>query len=177
VPLYSRRGGRAPSAAQLDGLLDLANAGLVLGNDGWISNGTGSVCLRPAETTPVVSAEMSTDEFGHTWLTRRAAKGDLAMMASELRGICASLEEAGSGKSLLCALVPFRNSADDAMAMIYRFKRGAWYPFVPAGDHKRDNSRELGLQAALSDQLTIEPDLTKWSPLWGAPGMPVAPAS
>jgi hypothetical protein len=172
VALLRRGKGRAPTTAELDGLHEIGYASVAFGTEGWICTGVGSVCLRPTEGSPVVSAEMSTDEFGHTWLTRRAGKGDLVMMASELRGICTAVEEAKLGQSLLCAIVPFRNSADESMAMIYRFKRSAWYPFVPSGEHQRDNGREIGLQAALSDHMTIDSDLTKWSPLWGAPGMP-----
>jgi hypothetical protein len=173
--LLHRRGRH--SVPHADGLAALGTAGAAFTAAGWTCTGVGSVCLRPSETTPVVSAELSTDEFGHHWLTRRAAKGDVAMMATELHGICTSVAEAGLGQSFLCALVGFQDSGGDPTAMIYRFKRGAWYPFVPSGDHARDNVKEISLQAAVGDALPIETDLTKWSPLWGAPGMPrAAPA-
>lgn len=169
---------RAPTGAELDGVLAIGNGSAAFAADGWMATGVGSICLRPSDGTPMVSAEMSTDAFGHTWLTRRAARSDLAMMASQLRELSGSVMDAEYGPSLLCALVAFRDGADEpmAMAMIYRFRRGAWYPFVPIAEHKRDNARELGLQAALVGDMPIERDLSKWSPLWDAPGMPVAAA-
>ena len=54
--------------------------------------------------------------------------------------------------------------------LIYNFKRGAFYPFVPAaGDQRRDNERELVLQAQLGSELPIETELSRWFALWGIP--------
>jgi hypothetical protein len=53
---------------------------------------------------------------------------------------------------------------------IYNFKRGSWYPFVPAaGEQKRDTEHELRLKAQLSAELPIEPEATRWFPLWEIP--------
>ena len=53
--------------------------------------------------------------------------------------------------------------------LIYNFKRGAFYPFVPAGPQQRDNERELVLRAQLGSELPIETELTRWFALWGIP--------
>ena len=53
--------------------------------------------------------------------------------------------------------------------MIYGFKRGAFWPFVPLPDQKRDNALELDLKAKLERELPIEPDLTRWLALFDAP--------
>ena len=54
---------------------------------------------------------------------------------------------------------------------IYNYKRGYWYPFVPArgSSQERTTERELQLKAQLSGELPIEPELERWFPLWGTP--------
>ncbi len=59
--------------------------------------------------------------------------------------------------------------------MIYNYKRGHWYPFVPAPGEaneratERATERELQLKAQMSGELPIEPELERWFPLWGIP--------
>ena len=56
------------------------------------------------------------------------------------------------------------------MHWIYNYKRGAFYPFVPAGGgQQRDTERELRLKAQIGAELPIEPELERWFPLWGIP--------
>jgi hypothetical protein len=53
---------------------------------------------------------------------------------------------------------------------IYNYKRGYWYPFVPApGDEQRSTERELQLKAQMAKELPIEPEMERWFPLWGIP--------
>jgi hypothetical protein len=64
---------------------------------------------------------------------------------------------------------------DDAqgrrVSFIYNYKRGTWYPFVPAAgaDKQRDNERELQIKAMVGEELPFEPELERWFPLWGIP--------
>jgi hypothetical protein len=53
--------------------------------------------------------------------------------------------------------------------LVYLFKRGTFYPFVPAGHEKRDTETELRLRSLVSDDLTVETDLDRWFPLWDLP--------
>jgi hypothetical protein len=53
--------------------------------------------------------------------------------------------------------------------LVYAYKRGAFYPFVPRGERGRDNAMELRLQAGLGRELPIEPELERWYPVWDAP--------
>jgi hypothetical protein len=53
--------------------------------------------------------------------------------------------------------------------LVYLYKRGTFYPFVPTGAQKRDNEAELRLKAVLGDDLAIEGDLDRWFPLWELP--------
>ena len=59
------------------------------------------------------------------------------------------------------------------MALVYLYKRGTFYPFAPldGGRQQRDNALELQVKGVLSEDLKIEPDLTRWMALWGAPGL------
>ncbi|MFD3713757.1 hypothetical protein ACFWWO_31710, partial [Streptomyces sp. NPDC058677] len=41
----------------------------------------------------------------------------------------------------------------------------------PGEGQRRDNALELRVKAALADDLRIEPDLSRWFPVWGAPGL------
>ena len=66
--------------------------------------------------------------------------------------------------------VPFRDEAGKPVYWIYNYKRGAFYPFVPAGGgQQRDSERELRLKAQIGAELPIEPELERWFPLWGIP--------
>ncbi len=53
--------------------------------------------------------------------------------------------------------------------LVYLFKRGTFYPFVPSGKEQRDTEQELKLKSLVSDDLTVEPDLDRWFPLWDLP--------
>jgi len=54
--------------------------------------------------------------------------------------------------------------------LIYNYKRGAFYPFVPGGGkQQRDNERELVFKAQLGSELPFEQELSRWFPLWGTP--------
>jgi hypothetical protein len=54
--------------------------------------------------------------------------------------------------------------------LIYGFKRGAFWPFVPTGEgQRRDNAYELRLKNELERELPIEQDLSRWLGLFDAP--------
>ncbi|WP_409003469.1 PspA-associated protein PspAB, partial [Streptomyces ipomoeae] len=39
------------------------------------------------------------------------------------------------------------------------------------GGRRRDSALELRVKAVLGDDLRIEPELERWFPIWGAPGL------
>ena len=47
----------------------------------------------------------------------------------------------------------------------------SFYPFAPLSGNTRDNALELQAKGVLGDDLKFEPDLTRWFPVWGAPGL------
>jgi hypothetical protein len=83
----------------------------------------------------------------------------------------ASLAERGFDHQLLATVFAFRNAGGEIVYLVYLFKRGTFYPFVPAagGGERRDNQKELQLQSALGSEVPLEADLTRWFPIWGAP--------
>ncbi|MGH8826767.1 MAG: PspA-associated protein PspAB, partial [Jiangellaceae bacterium] len=65
--------------------------------------------------------------------------------------------------------------ADDGrgLALVYLYKRGTFYPFAPidATTQTRDNALELQVRSLVGADLPIESDLSRWFPVWGAPGL------
>jgi hypothetical protein len=53
--------------------------------------------------------------------------------------------------------------------LVYLFKRGTFYPFVPEGHEKRNIEEELKLKSLVGGDLVIETDLDRWFPLWDLP--------
>jgi hypothetical protein len=111
--------------------------------------------------------ETSDDEFGYRWLILRDA--DFEDLVVSLNTVSVELQGSGYGDRLLCAVFPFEENGRP-IYFIYNFKRGTYYPFVPApGDKARDSERELRLQAQVGNELPFEEDVTRWFPLWEIP--------
>jgi hypothetical protein len=118
--------------------------------------------------------ETADDEFGYRWLILRDP--DFEDLVVSLNTLSTELQGGGYGDRLLAAVFSFEEKAPgtDAGArpiyFIYNFKRGAFYPFVPAqGEKQRDSERELRLKAQLGAELPFEEDITRWFPLWEIP--------
>ena len=108
------------------------------------------------------------DEFGFEWLIIH--DNDFEELVPTVHLVASELVAHGFGEQLLAAAFRFRGAADRAVYLIYGFKRGAFWPFIPKGDGKeRDNAEELELKAKLEKELPIEPDLTRWLALYDAP--------
>jgi hypothetical protein len=186
--LDSILGRSKPKKADLDALFALPDAGITLQSAlGFEPTGRGAVCFRVAEgqafrqTLDDVVAlldndddpdvELSTDDFGFAWLL--AQQPDLSALATDLHAVNTSLEAQGFGPSLLCSLVSFADASGRALALVYLYKRGTFYPFAPAaaGARQRDNLLELQVRDVLAGEIAVEKDLTKWLALWGAPGL------
>jgi hypothetical protein len=93
---------------------------------------------------------------------------------TELHAINSSLEAAGFGQQLLCSVIGFAgevNGEQRRLGLVYLYKRGTFYPFAPLSGDKRDNPLELQLRGVIGGDLKIEPDLARWFPVWGAPGL------
>ena len=108
------------------------------------------------------------DEFGYRWMV--LSDPDFEDLVVGVNAVSTALEAGGYGDRILCAVFAFRDQASKPVYWIYNYKRGAFYPFVPAGGaQQRDNERELRLKAQIGGELPIEAELERWFPLWGIP--------
>lgn len=176
-----------PPAAELDDLFAVPQAALALESNGHIVTGTGSVCYRVSEGMAFAQTEQGIvtlldadegpdvervkDDHGFTWLVIRQDAPDVSALVTDLHAANRGLVDAGFGASLLCTLINFTSYDGRPWGLVYLYKRGTFYPFVPAGDHRRDNSLELQIRTQLEGEVRIEADLQRWLAVWGAPGL------
>jgi hypothetical protein len=110
----------------------------------------------------------SDDEYGYRWMI--LADPDFDDLVVGVNAVSGAIQGGGYGDRILAAVFAFRDNKDRPLYWIYNYKRGAFYPFVPAaGSQQRDNERELRLKAQIGADLPVEPELERWFPLWGIP--------
>jgi hypothetical protein len=111
--------------------------------------------------------ERSEDSFGFSWIVVRDP--DLEDQVTDVHAVAQGLEEKGFGEQLLAAMFRF-DGGKNPVYLVYGYKQGSFWPFVPTGkEQERDNAEELDLKAKLEHELPIEQDLTRWFGLFGAP--------
>jgi len=110
--------------------------------------------------------ERKSDDYGFDWIVVNDPQ--LEDLVATAHTLADELTAKGFGSQLLAAIFRFEGK-DRPVYWIYGFKRGAYWPFAPLGDQKRDNATELELKAKLEQELPIEPDLTRWLALFDAP--------
>jgi hypothetical protein len=116
------------------------------------------------------TVESKDDDYGFRWLIVRDAQASIEDLVVTINGVSSGVEDGGYGERLLCAVFAFKDAQGAQINFIYNYKRGSWYPFVPAaGEQKRSTERELQLKAQIGGELPIEPELERWFPLWGIP--------
>ena len=178
-----------PKPANLDALFAVPGAAITLeAAMGLTSAGSAAVCFKPASGYDFASAcndigellelsgkdsgsevTQSEDSYGYHWIVIRDP--DVSDLVTTVHMVNSSLAERGYENQLLASVFPFRAESGDVSYLVYLFKRGTFYPFVPApgGGERRDNQRELEIQGALKGEVPLETDLTRWFPIWGAP--------
>ena len=110
----------------------------------------------------------SDDSFGYRWMVLH--DDDIDDLAVGINAVSDALAVGGYGNRVLCAVFAFEQSDGHPVYFIYNYKRGTWYPFVPAGgDQQRNTERELQIKAQLGPELPVEQELERWFPLWGIP--------
>ncbi len=111
--------------------------------------------------------ERRSDSYGYEWTIVHDPHFEDLVTAVHL--ISSELQAKGFGEQLLAAVFRFEGG-EHPVYLIYGYKRGAFWPFVPTGeDQQRDNALELRLKNELEKELPFEPDLTRWMGLFGAP--------
>ena len=130
-----------------------------------ILRGTGEETGTTIDTTE--------DEHGYRWIILR--DDDIEDLVVGINAVSDALAVGGYGDRVLAAVFAFQDSKARPVYFIYNYKRGYWYPFVPAGgtagagSQARDGERELQIKAIIADELPVEPELERWFPLWGIP--------
>jgi hypothetical protein len=119
------------------------------------------------------SVSTEDDSYGYRWMVLRNAEGTPSVedLAVGINAVSGSIEMAGHGERILCAVFAFADAKGQRIYFIYNYKRGFWYPFVPApgSGQERSTERELQLKAQMASELPIEPEIERWFPLWGIP--------
>ena len=109
----------------------------------------------------------SDDEFGYRWLVLR--DDDFDDLVVSLNLVSSELQAGGYGDRLLCCVFSYEEGTKP-LYIIYNFKRGTYYPFVPSGGSQQRNSeREMRLKAQIGAELPFEEDIARWFPLWEIP--------
>ena len=108
------------------------------------------------------------DEYGYRWLILEDPDFDDLVVA--MNTVSVELQGGGYGDRLLAAVFAYSDDKRKPIYFIYNFKRGAYYPFVPApGDKARNTEEELRVKAQLARELPWEEDMARWFPLWDIP--------
>lgn len=187
--LDSILGRSTPPPADLDVLFSVPQAALSLEVAGFTATGLGAVCFRDSEgqaddtvvgdaekliTTDASSkVEVTDDGHGFRWLTVTRAPGDVTGLVTDLHAANSSLVDAGFGGGLLCSTVVFTAPGGGPCGLVYLFKQGTFYPFVPLAGQRRDNAVELQVRGLVAEDVPVEPKLDRWLALWSAPGLDV----
>ena len=177
-----------PAQPNLDQLFGLSSAALTLEAAGdFRPTGYGAVCYRKAEGGAFAQVEadveqlldgvdgpriqVSKDTYGYTWLLCQREPENISDLVTDLHAVNSTLQDNGFGPYLLCSLVSFADGSGRKLALVYLYKKGTFYPFAPIAEPKRDNVVELQVKSQIADDLRLEPDLARWFPVWGAPGL------
>jgi hypothetical protein len=173
--------------AKLDKLFALSTAQVTLESElGLKSSGAAAVVFKPLSAGEFARAEQELDEllgvaaqssgsevrrrsdsYGFQWLVIRDP--DFEDLVTTVHLVSSELDARGFGEQLLAALFPFEGK-DRRVNIVYGFKRGTFWPFIPTGSNKeRDNAEEMRLKNELDQELPIEPDLERWLGLFDAP--------
>jgi hypothetical protein len=117
--------------------------------------------------------EVTKDSYGYTWLVSNHLSDEMDALVTDLHAVNTALVDNGYGPLLLCTLVAFRDASNRSLALVYLYKRGAFYPFAPlpgrTDDH--DMGLELEVKGVLGEDLKFEQDMNRWFPIYGAPGL------
>jgi hypothetical protein len=185
-------GRRKPARPDLDAIFGLPSAAITLSASlGFEASGTAAVAFRVpegrafAEVRSEIEAllaasgnpkvDQHADQYGYTWLVLSTDPPDVGALVTDLHAVNLTLQDSGFGPQLLCSTTTFMGPGTgpgaQALAMVYLFKQGSFYPFAPSGEQTRNTMLELQVRDLLRDELSMESDLSRWFPIWGAPGM------
>jgi len=177
----------ATRSADPEDLFGMSTAYVTMEADlGFEPAGEAALCFSGVDSTAFESArdevrailDAGVEDTGTEWHYHEDAKGyqwvvladdNFEDLITSLHFAADTFVEAGFGSRLLAAVFGFQRSGDGVRAYwIYSFRRGSFYPFVPAraGERERDSSVEFKLESVLEGELDVEPEKEYWYPLW-----------
>lgn len=117
-------------------------------------------------------ADVTEDGHGYHWVV--LSDEDFEDLVVGVHAAADEFITRGYSARLLAAVFGFERTVretgwehrDERVYWIYSFRRGAYYPFVPSGEHERDHGVEFKLQSVLDGELDVEDDEAYWYPLW-----------
>jgi hypothetical protein len=174
-PAESRLFAMSTAAITLDMSLELKSSGkaaivfqpLATADFTSIVNDMEEVLRGTGEDTGT-HVDKTDDSFGYRWMV--LSDEEFEDLVVGINVVSQALQDGGYGERILCAVFAFHDPQSQPVYWIYNYKRGSYYPFVPAGgDQRRDSERELRLKAQIGLELPVEPELERWFPLWGIP--------
>jgi hypothetical protein len=112
-----------------------------------------------------------TDNYGFSWIVIHRPPGRFDELLASLQHVMSALADSGYDQWMLTTLVTFGGNRQANVGMVYLTKRNTFYAFAPLPGPRRDNTLELAIRGAVGQILPIEPDLSRWMPIWGAPGL------
>ena len=184
-----------PVQPKLDDLFALPSAAIQLqAAMGFTPTGSGSVSFKAVagktfgdvqqEVTELLDmdtdkadgglpVEVTKDTYGYTWVVANHMSDETEALVTDLHAVNSALVDNGYGPQLLCTLIAFRDANQRSLALVYLYKRGTFYPFAPLPGRQDDHDMalELEVRGVLGEDLKIEQDMTRWFPVWGAPGL------
>lgn len=175
-----------PVKSKVDKLFAMSTAYLTLTVDFQQQpGGRAGICFRPVTNSRFSSLETelaqmldasgsefgtkvqtTTDSYGFQWVILEDEQFE--DLVTTIHMVSITLHDSGFGEQLLAATFKFIVSGGP-MYWVYNYKRGAFYPFAPTGDHRRDNPTEIRMSAVMEHELPIEKEVERWYPLWGIP--------
>lgn len=149
---------------------DLTGSGQATAEAGQSAAEAGQSAAKAGPSAGVLT--QAEDSYGYRWLLLEDS--DVEDLVNRVHLVNSLLAENGWGPQLLCSVfgvVPGAGADSTAKPfyIVYLFKRGTFYPFAPVGKERRDNELELRVRSLLGSDLPVEPDLSRWFPLWDLP--------
>jgi hypothetical protein len=122
--------------------------------------------IQGADTA--LTVEEHTDPLGFEWMILSGGSRDYQDALAAAHSVGQSLTEEGLGDLLLACAFRFQQDKR-SVYWVYSYKQANFYPFVPSGDHRRDNAEELRLSAIAKSELPIDQMPERWFALWDIP--------
>jgi len=175
--------------AILDPLFALSPAAdAVAAGVAFTPTGLGSVCFRALEgrafrdieynvcdwlnrDADMMPTEITEDSYGFTWMVIRRPPDRFESLIADMHTVGLKFANGGFGPQLLCSVAKFQDRGGRCLGIVYLYKRGTFYPFAPRPGETRDNQLELRIKDVINGRLPLEPELKRWFPIWGAPGL------